>query len=88
MSEIMLPFAEPQSEAEYEAAFQRLLAELERLNRQMRDDQTEIERLQIESAAYKTQSQRLKAEGKRLNADIRARLDTLRTTLDCIGGTA
>ena len=76
----------PQTEAEYEKVFSQIMADIERLNAESRQDQIEIDRFKAESAIYKAQSQQLKAEGERLSADIWARLNRLHAALDRISG--
>ena len=76
----------PQTEAEYEKVFSQIMADIERLNAESRQDQIEIDRFKAESALYKAQSQQLKAEGAQLDADIRARLDGLHAALDRMTG--
>lgn len=49
----------PQTAAEYEATFERLMAEAENLNEQMRHDRAEIERLTAETAALKSETRAL-----------------------------
>jgi hypothetical protein len=69
----------PQTEAECEKALAQILADIRRLNEEMRQDDLEIDRNRAES-------QRLKEEGARLDADFRARWDALNATLDRITG--
>lgn len=49
----------PQTTAEYEAIFERLMSEAENLNEQMRHDRIEIERLTAETAALKIETRAL-----------------------------
>lgn len=63
MSEVIIQLSEPKTDAEYEAAFKQMLAEIERLNRQMEHDRKEIERL-------KTESDRLKADTRAILARL------------------
>ena len=51
--------AAPQTAAEYEAIFERLMAESENLNEQMRHDRIEIERLTAETATLKSETRSL-----------------------------
>jgi len=69
----------PQTEAECEKALTQILADIQRLNDEMKQDDVEIDR-------FKAESQRLKEEGKRLDADFHARWDSLNATLDRIAG--
>lgn len=76
----------PQTDAECETVFNQMLAEIQRLNEQMCQDQADIDRLRFESAAFKAESQKLKMEGERLNRDIRERLSSLHASLDRLAG--
>jgi cytochrome c556 len=78
----------PQTAAEYEALFARLMEQMEQINVRIQQDQEVIDRLRAEASAYKAEAQRLKAEGTVLSAEIRARLDNIRTTLDRLGKAA
>lgn len=78
----------PQIDAEYEALFARLMEQMEQINVQIQQDQEVIDRLRAEASAYQVASQHLKAEGTVLSAEIRARLDNIRTTLDRLGKAA
>ena len=69
----------PQNEAECEKALTQILADIQRLNAEMRQDDLEIDRNRAES-------QRLKEEGARLDVDFRVRWDALNATLDRITG--
>lgn len=52
----------PQTAAEYEAAFERLMAEAESLNEQMRRDRIEIERLKVEAQITRDETRTLLAD--------------------------
>lgn len=74
----------PQTESEYEAAFNQMFAEMHSLNEQMRRDQVDIDRLKLEADAYKveaarhkTEAEQLKSEGDILTVEIRATLERL-----------
>jgi hypothetical protein len=70
MSDSVLSFPEPRTEDEYRAAIEWLLAEMQRINQQMKDDQDDIERLQAET-------RKIKAETDMIKARTQARLDAL-----------
>ena len=57
----------PQAASDYEASFNQLMAEMERLNEQMRSDRADIERL-------KAETQMLKAETRAVLASMGAKL--------------
>ena len=63
----LLPMPSPQSTAEYEAAIDRLLEEMRRLNQQMGGDRAEIDRL-------KAETRELKAETRAVLASFGSRL--------------
>jgi hypothetical protein len=60
--------------ADYEAAIDWYLSEMQRLSEKMRQDQSEIDRLAVETAALDEETQRLKVETRailqRLNAAV------------------
>jgi len=51
----------PQTSAEYAAAFERLMAEAESINENMRRDRTEIERLKVETKVIRDETRTLLA---------------------------
>jgi peptidoglycan hydrolase CwlO-like protein len=51
----------PQTAAEYEAAMDQLLAEIQRLNQQMKEDQSAIDRLKTETETLKRETRALLA---------------------------
>jgi hypothetical protein len=51
----------PRTAAEYRTAIAEMLAEMERLNEQMKSDQAVIDRLQAEAAVIKTETRALLA---------------------------
>lgn len=62
MDETIFSQPEPRTKAEAKAILAQLFAEMDRLDEQMRQDGTEIERLKLETAALKAEAQRLKNE--------------------------
>ena len=77
MSDFSFMFAEPQTDAECEAVLAEIMAEIERLNQMMRNDDIEIARLKAESQEWKEESERLKAEGRILDLEIRTMLERM-----------
>lgn len=51
----------PQTAAEYEATFERLMMEAESINEQMRRDRVEIERLKVETKVIRDETRTLLA---------------------------
>ena len=51
----------PQTQAEYEAIFERMMVEAESLNQQMRSDRIEIERLTTETHLLKNETRMILA---------------------------
>lgn len=51
MQNTAVTLPEPRTEAEYQAAIDQMLTEMERLNRQMESDRKEIDRLKSETRA-------------------------------------
>lgn len=51
----------PQTSAEYEAAFERLMMEAENINERMRQDRSEIERLKAETKIIQDETRALLA---------------------------
>jgi peptidoglycan hydrolase CwlO-like protein len=70
MEERMALSREPRTAAEYRAAIDELLAEMQRMNERSKDTWTEIERL-------KTETETIKAEIEMIKARVQARLDDL-----------
>lgn len=64
MSDVLSSQPAPRTAAEYKAVIAQLLAEMHRLNEQMRQDQTDIDRLKVETNVLKAETQRLKAEAR------------------------
>lgn len=64
----------PQTTAEYEAIFERLMAEAEGIHEQMGRDRIEIERLKVETKALAEETGRLKAETRTLLAGMGAKV--------------
>ncbi len=64
----------PQTTAEYEAAFERLMAEAKSINEQMRRDRIEIERLKAETKVIGEDTARLKADTRTLLAGMGAKV--------------
>lgn len=71
-----LTFSEPRTETESEALVEQMLAEMERLNQKMRDDQAEIDRLKIESKQIKAASDVLRGQTKARLNELEAMLNT------------
>jgi hypothetical protein len=61
MEDAVAPSLTPKTVAEYKAAIAGLLAEMARLNEQMRLDQTEIDRLRQETALLRDETRALLA---------------------------
>ena len=62
MSDLVYEYSPaPQNNAEYEAAIERMLRDMARMNEQMRQDQEAIERLRAESALLKAETRSLLA---------------------------
>ena len=59
MTDIASAQPAPQTSAEYEAAFERLMAEVESINENMRRDRTEIERLKAETKIIRDETRTL-----------------------------
>jgi predicted nucleic acid-binding Zn-ribbon protein len=72
MADLTVPSLVPRTEAEYEAAVAEMIAEMQRINMRIRQEQTEIERLQRES-------QQLKAETNAIKTRTEERLNALAT---------
>lgn len=66
--------AAPQTAAEYEVIFERLMAEAEGIHEQMGRDRIEIERLKVETKALAEETGRLKAETRTLLAGMGAKV--------------
>ena len=63
MDEKVLAQSTPETDADYEAAIEQYLAEMRRLNEQMKNDRRDIERLKAETETLKTQTRALLATG-------------------------
>jgi hypothetical protein len=61
MSDTVSAHSAPKTAAEYKAAIEDLLGEMQRLNDQMQGDQAVIERLKAETALIKTETRALLA---------------------------
>ena len=64
----------PQTVAEYEAAFERLMAEVESINEHMRRDRIEIERLKVETKSLAEEAAKLKGDTRSLLAGMGAKV--------------
>ena len=74
MTEIALVQPAPQTTAEYEAVFDRLMAEAESINEQMQRNRIDIERLKAETKVLGEETGRLKAETRTLLAGMGAKV--------------
>jgi peptidoglycan hydrolase CwlO-like protein len=61
MEESLFSQPTPQTAAEYEAAIDQLLAEMQRLNQKMKEDQSVIDRLKAETETLKRETRALLA---------------------------
>jgi hypothetical protein len=61
MEDLLSSQPTPQTAAEYEAAIEHLLMEMQRLNQRMKDDQAVIDRLKAESDMLKRETRALLA---------------------------
>jgi peptidoglycan hydrolase CwlO-like protein len=61
MDDLMSLQPAPRTAAEYEAAIEQMLTEMQRLNQQMQKDQADIDRLSAEIAALKAETRVLLA---------------------------
>lgn len=73
MEELHPPRASMETPADYEAALDWYLAEMQRLHEKMRRDQAEIDRLTVETAALKEDGERLRAETRAILQRLNAR---------------
>lgn len=64
----------PLTAAEYEAAFERLMMEVESINEHMQRDRVEIERLKAETKVLAEETGRLKSETRTLLAGMGAKV--------------
>ena len=64
----------PQTSAEYEAAFERLMAEAESIGEHMQRDRIEIERLKAETESLAEEAARLKDDTRILLANMGAKV--------------
>ncbi len=74
MATVVTVQAAPQTTAEYEAAFERLMAEAEGIHEQMRRDRIEIERLKVETKVLAEETGRLKSETRTLLTGMGAKV--------------
>ncbi len=61
MANVVTVQSAPQTQAEYEAVFERLMAEAQSIDEQMRRDRVDIERLQLETKIIRDETRTLLA---------------------------
>ncbi len=74
MSKIAAAQPMPQTDAEYEAEFERIMAEANSINEQMRRDRADIERLKQETQAFVKDTARMKNETRAMLAGMGVKL--------------
>ncbi len=74
MSNIAATQPVPHTTAEYEAEFERIMAEADSINEQMRRDRADIERLKQETQAIAKDTVRLKNETRAMLAGMGVKL--------------
>lgn len=74
MSNITMAQPVPKTTAEYEAEFERLMAEADTIHEQMRRDRVGTEQLEMETQAIKADIARLKSETRAILARMGAQI--------------